>query len=224
MATQWNPNQQLGVTMGFAAGYVDTVGFMSLAGLFTAHVTGNFVLIGTELVRPSHGVLIKFLAFPAFIIAVALTHLGVRRLKENGRQPLRPVLAAQAGLLAVFMLLGWLALPILATDTPAALCAGMAGAAAMGIQNAASRLVMTDIAPTTVMTGNVTQLVIDLVDLASGGADPALKARAYKFLWPVVAFGLGAVGGGYACFHWQFWSLLLPIALLVLTAWRGTER
>ena len=41
------------LALGFIGGYVDTVGFVALFGLFTAHVTGNFVLIGAELSRSS---------------------------------------------------------------------------------------------------------------------------------------------------------------------------
>ena len=61
------------VVLGFIGGYVDTLGFVALFGLFTAHVTGNFVLIGSELARPSgNSVLIKFLAFGAFVAAIAV--------------------------------------------------------------------------------------------------------------------------------------------------------
>jgi uncharacterized membrane protein YoaK (UPF0700 family) len=31
--------------LSFNGGYVDTLGFLSLSGLFTAHVTGNFVTL-----------------------------------------------------------------------------------------------------------------------------------------------------------------------------------
>ncbi|MFZ6768077.1 YoaK family protein [Undibacterium sp. Di26W] len=207
-------NKYLGVGLGFVAGYVDTVGFVSLFGLFTAHVTGNFVLIGSELAHPSHGVLIKFLAFPAFVAAVALTRLLVIRLQEKNKKTLNPVLGMQIAFLLAFMILGWIAQPIQAADTWAALSAGIAGAAAMGVQNAASRLVFTDIAPTTVMTGNVTQLVIDLLDYMRADSAGAIGQRINKFLWPVLAFGSGAIGGAFACMYWQFWSLLVPIFIL----------
>jgi uncharacterized membrane protein YoaK (UPF0700 family) len=36
--------------LSFNGGFVDTAGFMGLQGLFTAHVTGNFVTLGAALV------------------------------------------------------------------------------------------------------------------------------------------------------------------------------
>lgn len=39
----------------FNGGYVDTAGFLALQGLFTAHVTGNFVTLGATLVAGSTG-------------------------------------------------------------------------------------------------------------------------------------------------------------------------
>jgi len=37
------------------AGYVDTAGYSALQGLFTAHVTGNFVTLGASLVSGTSG-------------------------------------------------------------------------------------------------------------------------------------------------------------------------
>jgi uncharacterized membrane protein YoaK (UPF0700 family) len=34
--------------LSFVAAFVDTCGFVALFSLFTAHVTGNFVLIGAQ--------------------------------------------------------------------------------------------------------------------------------------------------------------------------------
>jgi len=45
----------LPVLLSVNAGYVDTAGFLALHGLFTAHVTGNFVTLGAALVMPLAG-------------------------------------------------------------------------------------------------------------------------------------------------------------------------
>lgn len=202
------------VGLAFAAGYVDTVGFIALFGLFTAHVTGNFVLIGSELARPSHGVVMKFLAFPAFIAAVAAARLIALREAARGRPIGRRLGWLQCLLLAAAIGAAWWGAPIVDAESAWAIAAGVLIACAMGVQNAASRLAWGHLSPTTVMTGNVTQLVIDLVDLARGADDPALRPRLQKFFWPVVGFGCGAIAGGYAFLAAGLWSLVLPLAML----------
>jgi uncharacterized membrane protein YoaK (UPF0700 family) len=214
----------LSIGLAFVAGWADTVGFVALFGLFTAHVTGNFVLIGSELARASGSVLLKLLAFPAFIVAVAATRVVVLRLEARRRPVLPVLLALECLLLVAFMAAGRAAAPILDAAAPLAMAAGLLGAAAMGVQNAAGRLVLTSLVPTTVMTGNVTQLVIDAVDLARGAGDAAVRARARRFVAPIVAFAIGAIGGAFAYVHAGFASLLAPLAVLATLAAREMPR
>lgn len=204
------------VVLAFTSGYVDTVGFVALFGLFTAHVTGNFILIGSELAKPSHGVLLKLVAFPAFIVAVVAARFVVLAVQRAERDATAVLLSLQALFLVAFMCAGELAIPLTDSSAPTALAAGMLGAAAMGIQNAAGRLLWSKLTPTTVMTGNVTQLVIDLVDLARGAAEPGLGPRARRFLWPVISFGVGAVLGAFAFRAMSFFAILVPVVLLVM--------
>jgi uncharacterized membrane protein YoaK (UPF0700 family) len=216
----------LAIGLSFVAGYVDTVGFVALFGLFTAHVTGNFVLIGSELAHASGDVVLKLLAFPAFILAVAFTRMLVLWLERRGRVALRALLLLQAVLLAVFMAFGWAASPVHGTDAPLAMLAGVTAAAAMGVQNATGRLVLATLVPTTVMTGNVTQLVIDVVDLLRGAADDTVRQRSRKFVAPVVAFALGAIGGAFGYVEGGFTAVLLPIAVLLALAfsWQDAQK
>src|ERR1700723_4060106 len=62
--------------LSFNGGYVDTVGYLSLQGLFTAHVTGNFVTIGAALVFGTSGIVAKLLALPVFCIVIIVTRLA----------------------------------------------------------------------------------------------------------------------------------------------------
>jgi uncharacterized membrane protein YoaK (UPF0700 family) len=211
----------LSVGLGFVAGYVDTVGFVALFGLFTAHVTGNFVLIGAALAHSSGSVLLKLLVFPAFVLAVAATRLIVVALERRDRPALRVLLVLQLVLLGGFAALGVLASPVQQPDAPLAMWAGVVGAAAMGVQNAAARLVLSTLTPTTVMTGNVTQLVIDAVDLMRGGADETTRKRSVKFIGPIIAFAAGAIGGAFGYVHLGFPALLVPMGVI---AWLAATR
>ncbi|AJC19452.1 YoaK family protein [Pandoraea pulmonicola] len=211
----------IGMTLAFIAGYIDVVGFIALFGLFTAHVTGNFVMIGVQLVAATHvGVVAKLLALPVFVIFVAMVKLVVQAFSRTERRPLRLLLAVQTLLLLGFMIIGLAAQPMLSADAPLAILSGMFGVAALAIQNAVGRIVLADLAPTTIMTGNTTQIVIDIVELASGdcGDGSAARARLRKMIPALAAFAVGAIFGGFAYHGAGFWCVLLPVALLVALA------
>jgi uncharacterized membrane protein YoaK (UPF0700 family) len=207
----------LAISLATLAGYVDTAGFVGLFGLFTAHVTGNFVLIGTELGHPGEGVLLlKFLAFPSFAAGVIGARLLANACERRGASAIRPLLLAQLVLLAGFTAAAIVGSPPLDPGAPIVLLAGMLGAAAMGIHNAAGKLVFGRIAPTTVMTGNVTELLINVTDCLTGHGTAAVRDKLARFGWPMLAFALGCILGGWGFRQAGFWCLLLPVALLAL--------
>ncbi|GAA0707234.1 YoaK family protein [Dokdonella soli] len=205
--------------MAFTAGFVDTCGFVALFGLFTAHVTGNFVLIGAALASPRPGILAKLLAFPVFMLVVAVTQAFLHQCKRTGHDPVRAVLLGQACFLALFLSTGVWASPMRDADAPLTVLIGMFGVAAMAIQNVASRAVFTSHAPTTVMTGNVTQTVMDAVDVAYGADVAPAKARLQKMLPPVFGFAVGAIVGGLGFAKAGFWCLALPLLAVLYVTW-----
>lgn len=211
-----------GFSLAFLAGYVDAFGFVALFGLLTAHVTGNFVMIGASLADPSKAsILIKLLAFPAFIAGVATGRIFIARMVSRQRPALEMALLLELALLTSYMVCGMLATPIGATVGALAMAAGLCGAAAMGLHSAISRLLMTDLAPTSVMTGNVTQLVIETVDLIAGWGDSGNAARCKKLLVPVLGFALGAPIAATGFHYFGFTALAVP--LLILLALIGME-
>jgi uncharacterized membrane protein YoaK (UPF0700 family) len=209
-----------GASMGFLGGYVDTLGFAALFGLFTAHVTGNFILLAVALAEPAHSSPpLKLLAFPAFIFGVAAARLLVAACERRGVAATKPAYSLQLVLLLGFMVFGMLAEPLGTTATGQAIAAGMLGAAAMGAHSAASKLLLTHLAPTSMMTGNVTQLVIDMVDRVRGTADAGAPARCAKFFWTVLAFALGCAAAAFAYLAVGFVALAVPVAILGLYVW-----
>ncbi|NTY39483.1 MULTISPECIES: YoaK family protein [Burkholderia cepacia complex] len=209
------------------AGFVDTLSFVALFGLFTAHVTGNFVLIGAGVAGFGQGVLLKLSVFPAFVCGVVASSLIARALSARPAwQGARALHAVQAVLLLGFCAAGVWATPVTQSDSLPVLVAGFVGTFAMGVQNAHPRVIARAGVPNTVMTGNVTQAILDVVDLLSAGTTDSVRttarARVAKMLPAIVAFALGAVCGALGYRHVGFWALLAPTgALAVLSACAG---
>jgi len=147
-------------------------------------------------------------------VAVAISTWIVHWAERRGLSGERFLLGLQALLMLAFMAGGLAAQPLGDPAAGLALLAGMLGAAAMGVQNAASRLLYTKLSPTTVMTGNVTQLVIECVKRLAGPS-PDFAAKASKMFWPVLFFAVGAVSGALGFMGAGFFVLLVPVALLV---------
>jgi uncharacterized membrane protein YoaK (UPF0700 family) len=212
--------------LGFIAGYVDTVGFIALFGLFTAHVTGNFVLIGAEVAGVGQGVLLKLLAFPAFILGIASSSVVFKLIERDHLPHAASVLYfLQSVLLVAFLVTGLLARPIADSTASMVLVCGVLGAFAMGVQNARGKLLQTPGLPNTVMTGNVTQIVLDTVELIhrgpAGGHGQQVRERLRATLAPMSGFAVGAILGAFAYLRISFFAIILPVAILLLLAWQA---
>jgi uncharacterized membrane protein YoaK (UPF0700 family) len=212
--------------LSFVAAFVDTCGFVGLFQLFTAHVTGNFVLMGAALVNRQGEVWAKLLAFPAFILAVALTVVVADALRHRGQPRVGPLLWGEAALLVTAVVLSFLVGPPKGADDLRTFAVGMTMVLAMGLQNALMRLDLAALPPTTVMTGNVTQVTIDVMTLwrEDGVRRDVARDRLRRMSGPVVAFLFGAAGGagGYALLG--FTSLLLPAVVCAVMARRFAHR
>ena len=91
--------------LSFNGGFVDTAGFLGLQGLFTAHVTGNFVTLAATLVLGSHGIIAKLIALPEFVVIVALARVTGSALRARGLPALRVLLLAKVLFLLAFFIL-----------------------------------------------------------------------------------------------------------------------
>jgi uncharacterized membrane protein YoaK (UPF0700 family) len=84
----------LPLLLSFNGGYVDTAGFLALQGLFTAHVTGNFVTLGASLVLGVSGAAAKLLALPTFCLVIMDSSAAGAPLRARRRRRFNPHIIA----------------------------------------------------------------------------------------------------------------------------------
>jgi uncharacterized membrane protein YoaK (UPF0700 family) len=73
----------LATLLSVGAGMVDLTGCLGL-GIFTAHITSNFVVIGALVVRHNRVNPASILAIPVFVVAVAATWLVAKVSGKRG--------------------------------------------------------------------------------------------------------------------------------------------
>ena len=216
------------VLLSGVAGYVDAAGFLSLFGFFPAHLTGE--LVG-DAVAISTGHLgahaARLWMFPIFMLSVVLAALVARMLRRRGQGELSGLLALLSASLLLFAACDGFARLFHEAHLPLALTGGFA-VAAMGFQTALIRVSLSGSCPTTVMTGNLAQVVVDVVDhVFSRSVQPSSKreaqrARLLSVCGALAAFVSCAALGGWLTRGFGTLSVVLPALVtagLTIRAW-----
>ncbi len=180
--------------LSITGGYVDAAGFLGLHGLFTSHVTGNFVTLGASFEQGASDTTAKILALPLFCAAVFATRLMRFQFEKSGLPILGIWLTLQFILMTIAALVAVRYGPFPDADTIPAIAVGLILVVAMAIQNAFHRIHLSNFPPTTIMTGTTTQAMLDLADLVHGipaESREAVKARVTSLLNGIVAFAIG---------------------------------
>jgi uncharacterized membrane protein YoaK (UPF0700 family) len=221
--------------LSWVAGYIDAAGFLKLNGLFTVHLTGNFVVAGIQIAGVSEALVwVRLAVIPVFIAAVILTTVFSRKLHPSRSS----FLWFEAVTLLLFAIVGILIVPAgtLPVAAQTMFVAGSTGVFAMGVQNTLMREIYSSLSPTTVMTGNLTQFTIDIARIAFirdyqqlnnvSQQKHEIWQRIRKFGGALAGFGVGTIVGTLLTRSFNFWSILLPTAVvgcLALNA-RSIER
>jgi uncharacterized membrane protein YoaK (UPF0700 family) len=197
------------------SGAADVIGFLALGGLFTAHITGNLVILAVHYMTGGFSQIGPLLSVPVFVTVLGIITMLFSTKVTRGTR--RALLLLHAVLLAGFLGFGVAFGPFPNPDSATAVCAGMLGVAAMATQNALVRLDLPGLPSTAVLTTNTVQLTIDLAVLLRGQGDPEALARARRHarltIPSIAGFVAGCGVGGFLEIHFGLWSLVLPTAL-----------
>jgi len=210
------------VVLAFLAGLVDVTGWLTFDGLFTAHVTGNLVLLGAGVKGGDPPAVARILAVPVFMASLALGSLAARRWPNGRGRTL--LLSGQT----VCLSLVWLAMLLssVAGGAPKlALVAAMLAVGAIGLQGALVRGVLQQAQSTSVMTSNLITVVMSAVTLfgPEAGSRRDAREKLRRTLPVVLAFVAGCpVGAVTVARLGHAWCWAIP-ALFSLVAFAAAK-
>jgi uncharacterized membrane protein YoaK (UPF0700 family) len=207
--------KRLPTLLSVIAGMVDLIGFLTLGNIFTAHITGNLVVIAALAVREGKMNPAQVLAIPVFIFAVAVTWLLARVSGRRGRALMQLLLLVQFLLLTGVLIFSIITKP---AANPHGLMAGIAvmiAVSAMACQFALLRLALPVAPSTAVMTGNLTNTVLSMLD-SLPRSQPLIAGDAERLrgsLHLLIGFFAGCVVAAAAVSLLGEWAWSFPAAL-----------
>jgi len=216
-------NWVLPAVLSTTAGAVDVIGFLALGGLFTAHITGNLVVLAAHYVTGGVNEPATLLAVPVFIAVLGVVTVAAAGFEKTRYGARRALLFLQAILLGGCLVVDLLFGPVADADGAIAVLVGMLAVAAMATQNALVRFALPGSPSTAVMTTNITQLTVDLAAMVRGVSEPenpenlARARRRASVTFPcIVGFMAGCAAGAVLETHFGLWALALPAGLATL--------
>lgn len=208
--------------LAWVAGFADTATFVSGDSIFSAHVTGNFIVFAAQVTSGSAGGMawIKLITFPVFVIAVMMGGWLVDKTQRRYKILLvEGIILISCGAAAIIlpMLKGLESVVITYVIV-------MAAVFGMGLQNAFGKLFAKEThGPTTMMTGNVTQASLDLGNiLRKGIAGNELSLDSLrKQVVTIGGFLLGCVAGALLSRWIGLSAMMIPGVAIVVCYLQG---
>jgi uncharacterized membrane protein YoaK (UPF0700 family) len=191
------------------AGYCDSITFVAADKIFSAHVTGNFIVFAYQMITGSDGdAWIKLLTFPIFMLSVMIGGWISSRFSNRHFLLLcEGIILLISGVIAYslgYIENGEITWPMYLVT--------MIVVFAMGLQNAFGKLFAKETyGPTTMMTGNVTQFALDIgAYINSGFKNTDFLSGINKGLITLGGFLIGCILGAYAGKNLGLVGIVLP--------------
>jgi uncharacterized membrane protein YoaK (UPF0700 family) len=214
-------DQWLPFSLSLVAGLVDVTTFITLAGLFSAHITGNLAVLAASIVTDRPLDITEALAIPVFILITALaTSLRLKSTK-SATPAVAVFLIAQLILLVAAGIVAVTSAASTHPHGPAGIATGLLAVSAMAVQNALLHLTVSRAPSTAVMTGNIVVATIAATTLLLRRHDTTAK-ETWRTHWPlVVGFFIGCALAAAGCDLVQDRAWITPnvAAVVVVTAW-----
>jgi len=180
---------RLATLLSIIAGMVDITGFLTMGHLLTAHVTGNLVLLSADIAREGTARAVQIAIVPVFMVAVAAAWGVAQTATRKGLSATQALLWIQ--FLLLFAVLGLCTMRNTGGEPWDAVA--LIAVFAMGCQFALLRIALPGSPSTAAMTGNVTDVVLSLLNMLS--RDPSSNNGSRERLQRSAQVLLGFLGG-----------------------------